>query len=208
MSSSSQSASQPSTSPDMHYSQRYRDRLKQGHTPRHLSTPDEQRALLNRPYAELTKREKDRVRYYRRHARKEAHLLASRLTPDPKSISPSPLPPLSLSSPESHATTISTPPPHQSATPFHTAHRMITSSAPHPSMTATLPPVTSTTPQQQISHTPPMGVSALSTLTAAAELSSTGTVPSTPLSVSTRGPTTRTPCDITRDSSDLIHSYK
>ena len=68
---------QPSQSPAAIRAQKYRQKKKQGDIIRHLSTHEEQVVLLNRPYSDLTEREKSRVRYYRRKIHKQASLFAS-----------------------------------------------------------------------------------------------------------------------------------
>ena len=52
------------------YSKTYRQKRKQGAPPRHISTRDEQAALLTRPYNELSDKEKQRVRSYRHRDKK------------------------------------------------------------------------------------------------------------------------------------------
>ena len=101
-------------------SKRYREKKKRGQAIRHYRTLQEQLALLQQPYSELSERDKIAVRRYRHRARRQA----------------------------STPSTISTPPSHA------------------------LPQL----PQGTRSSSP------LATLTAAAELSSTGTAPSSPTS--------------------------
>jgi hypothetical protein len=66
---------------------RYRDKKRQGQTTRQQRNADEQLALLQQPYTELSEKEKTLVRYYRKQARKKAHQVAA-LFPTPLGTSP------------------------------------------------------------------------------------------------------------------------
>ena len=79
--------------------QRHRDKKKTGQTIQHRSTPQEQHALLNTPYHTLTAEQKERVRYYRKQARKQAHRVAASFPPVPSSTTSSSIPSLTFQRP-------------------------------------------------------------------------------------------------------------
>src|SRR5690242_17758127 len=61
--------------------QRYRDKKKQGLPIRQQRTAEQKIALLQQPYAELSEKDKELVRYYRKQARKQTHQVAAHFPP-------------------------------------------------------------------------------------------------------------------------------